>query len=323
VTAGGAADDDGRKALVDLVGAAEAAAHLTLAWRPQPGSYTVQRVEIEAGLSAEFLGYARTTAGQLAGGRTEAPYDPEWPLKSHEYFALEGEEIPGGNLFPDLADFLSLPRFERKALRKPRLYTVAVQGEAGTALFGKRMAFLKQLGRRKGKFSATWDGSTFNELEGTVATFSTSFDWVLWDELLYVLDANNFHAEFRDQKALREAVQGHVDLISAEIEIIGAEDFAERCKKSVPLASKLQNVVEHGIWKKPVPELKAYAAERGIPVEWDGDALVFDGSIDRQSAILKLLDEDRTHGPVSGRTYDSAAKQAVEVPAPRPGSPPT
>lgn len=309
-----AGGEEGRSALLELVGAEEAAAHLTLAWRPEPGSYTVHRVDIDDGLSAEFLEYAQTATGDLARERVEIAYDPEWPLKESEYFALRGDQIPGGNLFPDLADFLSLPRFEKKALRKPRLYTVAVQAEGGTALFGKRMAYLKQLGRRKGKFSVTWDGSTFNELEVTVATFSTSFDWIFWDEVLYVLDAKNFHAEFRDQEALREAVQSHVEEITAKIEIIGAEDFAERCKRSVPLASKLQSVARNGIWEKPVAELKAYAAERAIPVEWDGDALVFDGSIERQSAILKLLDEDRTHGPVSGRTYDTAAKQAVELP---------
>ena len=81
------------------------------------------------------------------------------------------------------------------------------------------------------------------------------------------------------------------------------------------MASKLRSVFEHGIWREPVAKLKVYAEERGIEVQWDGDSLVFDGSIGHQHSILKLLDEDRTEGPVSGRTYDSAAKQAVDVPS--------
>ena len=308
------ASSSGREELLEAIGSEEATAHLTLAWRPEPGRYTVNRVEIESDLSEEFLGHARAAVAQLLEDRVEVGYDPEWPLKETEYFALGEDQIPGGNLFGDLNDFLALPRFDRKALRKPRIYTVAVQTGTEVALFGKRMAYLKQLGRKKGRFSAVWDGSTFNELEATVATFSTDFDWVLWGDVLYVLDSKNFHAEFRDQGELRAAVQGHVDQILTRIQIVGAEAFAERCKRSVPLASKLQSVAENGIWERPVAELKSYATERGIPVEWDGDALVFDGSIDRQSAILKLLDEDRTHGPVSGRTYDSAAKQAIDLP---------
>ena len=79
------------------------------------------------------------------------------------------------------------------------------------------------------------------------------------------------------------------------------------------MASKLQKVATSGIWKYPVDELKVYAEERGIDVTWDGDALVFDDSIENQQEILKLLDEGRTLGPVSGRTFDAAAKQVVDV----------
>jgi len=310
-----ATDRDPRRELLELVADNEAEAHLTLAWRPKPSEYRVRLVEMEEGLGEEFLAHARAAAADLAEERVAVAYDPEWPLAENQYFALAGEEIPGGNLFADLEDFLDLESFERKSMKKPRLYTVAVQGEEGTALFGKRMANLKQLGRRKGLFAAVWDGDTFNELVDTVTTFSTRFDWVLWDDVLYVLNAKSFHAEFRDSAALRAAVQGHVDAICEQVEIAGVADFVSRCQSSVPMASKLRSVYEHGIWREPPEKLKAYAVERGIDVDWDGDRLVFDGSIERQHAILKLLDEDRTEGPVSGRTYDSAAKQAVEVPA--------
>jgi hypothetical protein len=60
-----------------------------------------------------------------------------------------------------------------------------------------------------------------------------------------------------------------------------------------------------------VDQLKAYAKQWNIAVEWDGDALVFNGSVEHQWAILKLLDEDGTTGPVSGRRYESAAKRRV------------
>ena len=198
-------------------------------------------------------------------------------------------------------------------MTSPRLYTLAVQTPKGTALFGKRMAYLKILNRRKGVFAAVWDGSTFSDLESSVATFSTTFDWVLWDNVLYVLDAKNFHAEFRDNDAIRQAVAGHVDTICQTIGIQGADRLVARCQSSVPMASKLKHVVETGIWREPIATLKKYALERGIDVVWDKDELVFDGSIERQFAILKLLGEDRTHGPVSGRTYDSAAKQVVRL----------
>jgi hypothetical protein len=226
---------------------------------------------------------------------------------------LRDGQIPGGDLFDQLSNFLDLERFEKAALRKPSLYTVAVQTPHGTALFGKRAAYLKQLSTRPGIFAAAWDGNTFSRLSDSVISFATDFDWVLWRNVLYVLDGKRFHAEFRDQQALKAAVRDHVEAIQEKTEIVGADRFIERCQTTVSMASKLQSVAEHGIWDRPVPELKRYAEERGIAVEWRGDALVFDGSVEHQFAILKLLDEDRTHGPVSGRTYDSAAKQAVDI----------
>jgi hypothetical protein len=311
-------DAGSRTELASALAKDGAGAHLTLSWRPKPGEYKTSYVEVEAGIGEEFLEHAREAAAQLADGRVWVHYDPEWPLKETEFFTLAGDEIPGGNLFPELESFLDLERFERKRMKKPRLYTVAIEvADEEIALFGKRMANLKQLRRSRGTFTAVWDGDTFNQLEAIAFTFSNSFDWILWRDVLYVLDVKNFHAEFRDNAALRGAVQEQVDEISARVSIRGAEEFIERCQSSVPMSSKLHNVFRNGIWREPVDKLKIYAAERGIEVQWDGDALVFDGSIAHQHAILKLLDEDRTLGPVSGRTYDSAAKQAVEIPLPQ------
>lgn len=304
---------DPRKRLARAVANPSAQAHLTLAWRNAPPAYTVQLVTIDSSVAQRFLDLARDAADQLATQRVRVKYDTEWPLGLHEYFALTDDEIPGENLFDDLTDFLNLERFHKRSLTSPRVYTVAVQTSAGLALFGKRMAYLKILNRKKGVFAAVWDGSTFSDLEASVATFATTFDWLLWDDVLYVLDAKNFHAEFRDNEAIRRAVADHVDTIRQTIGIQGADELVARCQSSVPMASKLKHVVETGIWREPISTLKKYAVERGIDVVWDKDELVFDGSIERQFAILKLLGEDRTHGPVSGRTYDSAAKQVVSL----------
>lgn len=304
---------DPRKQLVRALRDTASEAHLTLAWRPNPPTYKVQYVEIDESVSSRFLDIARDVAGTLATQRVRVDYDTEWPLGPHEYFALTADEIPGTDLFDQLGDFLNLETFHRRALTKPRLYTVAVQTPNGNALFGKRMAYLKVLARKRGTFSVVWDGSTFSDLDASVATFSTTFDWLLWDGTLYVLDAGNFHAEFRDNEAIKLAVAEHVGTICQKIAIQGADKLVERCQSSVPMASKLKHVIDTGIWREPISELKRYAVERGIDVVWDDDKLVFDGSIERQFAILKLLGEDRTHGPVSGRTYDSAAKQMVTL----------
>jgi hypothetical protein len=305
---------DERAALQIAVGNNDAAANLLLVWRKAQSDYKLFRVQAEQKLTKDFLALARDAAKNLVE-RQLIPYDPEWPLKSHEFFALPNDPPAGGNLFEELADFTNLPWFKKDDLTKPSLYVVAVSTNAGVAFFGKRMAQLRVLSRKNKLLNLTWDGSTFHELETSVATFSRNFDWVVWASAkgtMYVLDSVQFHAEFRDLEALRNAVEGHVLELREKIEIRNFEQMILRCQRSVPMASKLKHVAEHGIADRPVAELKKYGAERAIEITWEGDALVFEPTLERQWNVLKLLDEDRTVGPVTGRTYESSAKRQVK-----------
>jgi hypothetical protein len=207
--------------------------------------------------------------------------------------------------------FLSLAHFNRKQLTKPKFYVVAVQAGGENVLLGRRMANLKVLKQSKGLLATVWDGSTFNQLEASVATFATTFHWIKFRDRLYVLDAKAFHAEFRDVAAVRQAVSDNVDAITAKLPIKGADVLVERARANVGMSTKLARVAEQGIWTESQDELKAYAEEWKIGVEWDNEGLVFNGSIEHQWGILKLLDEDGTRGPVSGRHYESSAKRRV------------
>jgi hypothetical protein len=302
---------DPRQQLLDAMPSDEAKTHLILGWRTDPPRYKIELVDLEQSVSATFLGYARKVAEQLTE-REVLPYDPEWPLREHEYFELDDDELPGGNLFSDVLDFHNLNAFKRKRLTKPKLYIVAVQTPNGSAFFGKRMAYLKVLAKSAGVYTAVWDGSSFNELTDSVATFSTQFDWVFWDGILYVLNSTSFHAEFRDVAALKDAVAAHVQSIGEHLTIHGADAMTLRCQTSVPMASKLRRVAERGLHlTSNSTQLRDYAEKYKIAVKWDKDDLVFDGSLEGQWAILKLLDEDRTEGPLSHRHYESADKREV------------
>jgi hypothetical protein len=302
---------DPRQELLHLISDDSAHPFLTLAWRTTTPDYRVELVELEQGVGNAFLAYARRAAESLTQ-RTLIPYDPEWLLRDHEYFLLSPEEFPSTNLFDDLGDFHNLATFKRKNLTKPRLYILAIQIQGGVALFGKRMAYLQVLKQKPGVFAAVWDGSTFNALSESIATFSQTFDWLTWRQNLYVLDGSGFHGEFRDGASLMNAVAGQVTAISAKVGIINIDAMIARCQSSVPMASKLKRISEHGLHLTSTPaELKDYAQTYGLDVQWQDNKLVFDGSLEGQWKILKLLDEDRTEGPVTHRHYESAAKREI------------
>jgi len=303
-------DEDRRADLLATVNDANATTHLVLGWRGDGAGYRLQLGELETSVASDFLDFARGAAANLQSERTAVPYDPDWQLQPHEFFELV-DDLPGGSLFEELNGFLNLSQFKRKQLTKPQFYVVAVQGADRLAFFGRRMANLHVLKKKKGVLPAIWDGSTFNDLDQSVATFASTFHWIKFEDRLYVLDRAGFHAQFRDVPQLLKAAQDNVDIITSKLPIKGADLLVERCQSNPQMASKLARVAEDGLWQEGQDALKDYANEFDLEVDWDGQALVFDGTIERQWTILKLLDEDRTEGPVSGRHYESSSKRQV------------
>jgi hypothetical protein len=59
-------------------------------------------------------------------------------------------------------------------------------------------------------------------------------------------------------------------------------------------------------------EFKAYSQKYpGLEVQWDGDALVFDGDLKHQWSILRLLDEAGFTGELSGDPFLSKNKDPL------------
>ena len=300
-----------RQVLASSVLDAEARASLLLAFRTDSPNFRVEMVELDQELSEHFLELARTEAATLAQ-RMEIAYDPEWTLRDNQFSELTLDQLPVTDLFPQLKNFVNLASFKRKNLTKPNLYVVAVQLGDQVAFFGKSMSRLRVLKKSKGKFSAVWDGSAFNALTDNVATFSEAFDWVYWNNSIFILEEKGFHDQFRDIVALQMAVENHVLQIGQRLGIVNEDGFVERCRSNVAMASKLRRVAERGIHlTHSVDELRQYAIDWDIPVKWDGDQLVFDESLAGQWNILILLDEDRTMGPVSLRRYESSSKREI------------
>jgi hypothetical protein len=298
-----------RDALVDLVSADATSVQIVLCWKRDAGRrYRVERVQMIGDLPGRFKDRAIATAAQLRDHRVPRPYDPEWPLGDTECFELESDPPVGGDLFQQLDDFGSLPWFEMSQRRRaPNLYVVITQlPDDSMAFFGRRITERSVL--RSGGLRAIWDGDTFSTLDDTVVAFPEDHDWVAWRNKLMILNEKNFHALFRDIPGLQNAVAQHVATIVAVIPIVNQEAFVERCRGNAAMMTKLGRVVENQLYLQPVTRLREYADEYHIDVRWENDSLVFDGSLEQQWNILKLLDEAGTLGPVSGRKYETAAK---------------
>ncbi len=295
----------------------DANVHLSFGWRDAPDDWHVEKVPILDRLAAELRKIAKNAATDLHGSRSEVNYDPEYPLNETQFFAIEntrsaGKAPVGGNLFPQLDDFGQLPSYaDTRRRSSPNLYVITAQLEDGSlATFGRRVRPSQLL--KSSRFLRTlWQEGTLDMIDdGPVLALEPAIDWIDWHSMVIVLDSPGFHSSFRTIEALRQAVSGHVSTITAEISIDNSEEFIERCQKVPTMASKLDSVIEQGHYKKPLSVLRDYSDRYPeLGVQWNGDALVFDGSLEKQWSILRLLDEAGFTGELSGEKFEAPAKR--------------
>jgi len=235
-------------------------------------------------------------------------------LKSDEFFYLANEPPVGGDFFPQLPNFGTFPEFqERRRIRQPNVWLVIAQLADDTlAYFGARITRSLVLERTSRLLRIVYRDEAFDTLDETVVTIRPSFDWIAWQDTLVVLNAKGFHSTFRDIPALIAKVDEHLATVSQHVAIENLPDFAARIKAYPAMMVKLQRIVERADMHTRDPDvLRDYGREYSIDVDWNGDQMIFDSSVEKQWNILRLLDEARTLGPVTGKHWDTSSKTEV------------
>lgn len=87
---------------------------------------------------------------------------------------------------------------------------------------------------------------------------------------------------------------------------------AERIKGWPAMVVKLSRIIARAdMHTRPAEVLRKYGQDYKIDVTWNEDRMVFDGAVDKQWNILRLLDEAHTLGPVTGKKWESSTKTEV------------
>ena len=279
-----------------------------------PKDWAFQRIKLHSHLPEAFRSRAVAAAVDLRDNRAARAYDPEWDLTAGEYMYLPNDPPSGGNFFPRAGALSAMPDFKpRKRPRKPQVWLVVAQLDDGSIAFlGAKIAPSAVLDRTSKVLRVVSSGDAFDSLDETVITFNSAVDWIAWRDVMIVLDAKGFHAVFRDIPALIAQVDTHLSVVSQHIGIDNLDAFAERIKGWPAMVVKLSRIVARAdMHTRPAPVLRKYGQDYKIDVAWNEDRMVFDGSVEKQWNILRLLDEAHTLGPVTGKKWESSTKTEV------------
>ncbi len=293
---------------------ATATVQVVFAYRNSVTDWDLVRLPLHGDLQENFRKRAEAAAVQLRDNTTPRPYDPQWDLSPEEFFYLSNEPPVGGDFFTQLPGFAMLHEFkEKRRIRQPNAWVVVAQLDDGTlAYLGSRITAKSVLDRNSRILRIVYRDDAFDTLDDTVITFGEGFDWIVWQGVMLVLDVGDFHAMFRDIPALVAQVDANISTVTQHVGIDNLDAFRARVKGFPGMMVKLQGIIERAdMHTKPPDVLRTYAAEYSIDIEWNDDSMVFDGSVEKQWNILRLLDEARTLGPVTGKHWDTSSKVQV------------
>lgn len=293
---------------------ASATVQVVFGYKHSPTDWKFQRLPLYGDLQEVFRTRAEAAALDLRDNRVGRAYDPEWNLRDHEFFYVANDPSMGGNFFAEVAKLATLPEYQdKKRIRSPNVWVIAAQLDDDTiAYFGARITASAVLDRASKALRIVYREDRFDELDETVVSFKPAIDWIEWQRVMIVLNAGNFHAIFRDVPALVARVDSHLATITQHVGIDNLDALADRIKSYPAMAVKLSRIIDRtDMHTRPPSVLRDYGKEYGIEVAWDDDRMIFDGSVEKQWNILRLLDEARTLGPVTGKKWDTSSK--IEV----------
>jgi hypothetical protein len=178
-----------------------------------------------------------------------------------------------------------------------------------------RIAFVDRWNPYKAALSGkvtTWFGDSLRKVEGPLLVFERSFDMVVTESAIAVLDPRAFETVFRDIDAMVERVPGWTDAAIAALPFDDAtvdriEALAEHDKRVV---KQIRGMYERGAFSKPVTisELKREMEQQKLDV----GRLIKKGKLalddDDIPTLLKLVDEKLSIGWHTGTPWEMGTR---------------
>jgi hypothetical protein len=290
--------------------------------------YRVARAAIDKQLQQDFRDVARRASTRLRR-RTSQDYEVGDDLARDHVGTMPLAKASGELIHPKAGatlealrktadvnpltgnDLQEVPAFYALVWRDPTTMTVI--------LFGRRLA-RQSIARRRGGFSAriAGDEATLKKFDDQLILFDDDVDWILANDTIFVFKPRPFEDSFLNPAALVEAVATNVEALRQKIPIKNFSEFQKRCGEVPSMQLKLAKIVSSpsfAAWTPSIAKLqtysKKYGSTTGPVVAFDDGEMVFEGSLEKQWNILKLLDEAFFTSELTSTKFEATGKHAV------------
>jgi len=290
--------------------------HLVFCEAPARKDYRFTVVDLSPVLQSDFREVAQEAAEPLVQDQAPIAYAATDRPPESQYAVLDSAADPGSwallqpTLLAGLKSAINYAVLADADLEKvrPSFYLIVSHLEDDVVLFG-RATQPRNIPKKSMRISAVFREGVLQRVEEELILFDSNVDWIFWKDVFYIINSAQFERIFIDRERLTGQVKANLGAITQIFNIAGQDDLELRCAGNLNMAVKLQRIIDRGKYQNwTVAQLKAYAQKYQPAIQWQGSAIVFDGSPAHQWDILKLLDEAWFTGELSQDHFEATAK---------------
>ena len=284
-------------------------ATLIVAWR---AGHNAQGAMLKAGgdVIDALRGHARDSLNTIAAGNGR-PYNPDDEQEEETPFLTANQdELLDTALLEELRLGASLPLIGPGELRKRTLalYALLIGNDPDSRAIFVRKGNPVSLATKS--VVAVFD-DTLTRVTQPILAFDPTFDVILLESSVWVLNQKNFESLFKESDAVLARTSEWVDQLNQVLPITSdSKDWlVDRLRQNSVMRRKVQSILRSGYLPKLTPDtLRSKMAIHGLVA----DNLLKDGSLvfnkDTERDLLLLLNEDLWTGDFSDYKYAAARK---------------
>ena len=168
----------------------------------------------------------------------------------------------------------------------------------------------KELGKSR-FFALAFSDGNYNKVDDKTFLFDSVTDFVLHEDLLYILNGSAFDRMFGRIETEMSEVRASMAVILDRIPVSNAGELVDACVSQMQMRSKIRGIAKKSYLDRvTMDNIRAAIREFALDIDIDDDGLVFDNAPNKRWEILKLLDDDYLGSVMTGEKYETNSKRS-------------
>ena len=276
-----------------------------------------RRLEISKGLAYELIKMLQYSLNELQSKVDRIlTYDPGYnqDINEIEYINLYDKYL--SNIINKLPTTFNIAPFqsdEKDFISNARFYLITINQQSEPIYFFYARKKMKSI-LKNTRLAIRLFGDSFDTLEDQIFLLDKNIDCIIFKNIVYIINKNNFHEIFNYYDGLKEEAKCILNEIREKVVIFNYSDFMDACLSNKNMLSILLSIKQRGYLKTmSTDRLVKVINENGINIEiiYENGKPQLKYNKDDKYAILRLLNDDYLKSVMTEIRYEVNSKREL------------